>query len=146
MLIQIDLAPDPSLLAIMVIFWLNYIVVRKFFLQPVNEVIESRDTEIRSADKLYEESLARFNEATSKMEQEIHAAKREASQVREKARAEAGTQRQGMIERTSGEAKQIVAEADTRLSADVSEARETIIRESESLARLAAERILGRAV
>lgn len=146
MLIQINLAPDPSLLAIIVIFLLNYLVVRKFFLEPVNNVLEARETETRTADKLYEESLSRFNEATAKMEQEIHAAKREASQLRERARAEAGTQRHGMIEKTAGEAKQIVAEADARLSTDVKEAREKIVRESESLARLAAERILGRTV
>lgn len=146
MLIQIDLAPDPSLLAIIVIFLLNYLVVRKFFLEPVNNVLEARETETRTADRLYEESLGRFNEATSKMEQEIHSAKREAAQVRERARAEAATQRQAMVEKTSGEAKQIVAAADESLSRDVKDAREKIVRESESLARLAAERILGRAV
>ena len=51
-----------------------------------------------------------------------------------------------MIEKTQNEAKQIVSEADEKLSADVEAAREKIVRESESLAKLAAERILGRAV
>ena len=36
---QINLTPDLSLLAIMVIFIINYMVVRKFFLQPINEVL-----------------------------------------------------------------------------------------------------------
>ena len=50
---QINLAPDLSLLAIMVIFIMNYFVVRKFFLQPINEVLEARETETKSAEKLY---------------------------------------------------------------------------------------------
>ena len=143
---QIDLTPDLSLLAIMVIFIMNYLVVRKFFLRPINEVLEARETEIRTAEKLYEDALARFTDATNQMEAQLHVAKRDAAQVRDRFRGEAAAYRQQMIERTSTEGKQIVAEADDKLAADVTKAREQIVRESESLARLAASRILGRAV
>jgi F-type H+-transporting ATPase subunit b len=143
---QISLTPDYSLLAILVIFIINYLVVRAFFLKPVNEVLEARETDTKSAEKLYEDALARFNDATAQMEAQVHSAKREAAQVRDKFRGEAGAQRQQMIERTQGEAKQIVAEADTKLTGDVEAAREKIVRDSDELARLAAARILGRTV
>lgn len=143
---QINLAPDPSLLAIMVIFILNYMVVRKFFLQPINEVLDARESETRSAEKLYEDALARFNEATARTEAELHAAKREASQLRDRYRGEAAAYRQQVVDKTNADARQIVSEADASLSRDVAVAREQIVRESESLARLAAERILGRPV
>lgn len=143
---QINLVPDPSLLAIVVIFFLNYLVVRRFFLQPINDIMEARATESETAERLYEDSLSRFNEATSQMEEQIHAAKREAMQVRERYRAEAAAHRATTVERTHAEAKGIVVAADKTLTGDVAEAREKIKRESESLARLAAERILGRAV
>ena len=143
---QIKLAPDLSLLAIMVIFILNYLVVRKFFLRPINEVLEARETETKTAEQLYEDALARFNEATAQTEAQLHAAKREAAQLRDKYRGEAGVYRQQVVDRTSAEGRQIVADADEKLSADVAEARAKIVTESESLARLAAERILGRAV
>ena len=143
---QINLAPDLSLLAIMVIFILNYLVVRTFFLKPINEVLEARATETRSAEQLYEEALGRFNEATAKMEVQLHSAKREAAQVRDRFRGEAGVYRQQMVEKTNEEAKHIVGEADTKLKGDVAVARETIVRDADSLARTAAERILGRAV
>ena len=143
---QINLAPDPSLLAIMVIFLLNYLVVRRFFLQPVNEVLEARETETRTGEKLYADALARFNEATAEMEVQLHAAKREAGQLREKFRGEAAAFRQQVIEATSGEARQLVDEADGKLRGDVDVARNLIARESDALARLAAEKILGRTV
>src|SRR5688572_6832026 len=143
---QINLMPDYSLLAIMVIFIMNYLVVRAFFLKPINTVLEARETDIRSAEKLLEASLERFKDATDQMETQLHAAKREAAQLRDRFRGEAGAQRQQMIERTSGDAKQIVSEADHKLSQEVATAREKIVTDSESLARLAAERILGRAV
>jgi F-type H+-transporting ATPase subunit b len=143
---QIDLKPDLSLLAIMVIFIMNYWIVRKFFLQPVNEVLESRETETKSAEKLYEDALARFNEATSQTEAQLHAAKREAAQVRERFRGEAGAYRQQLVEKTNTEARGFIAEADQKLSGDVAAARATIVTEADALARLAAERILGRAV
>ena len=143
---QISIKPDFSLLAIMVIFILNYLVVRMFFLKPVNAVLEARETETRSAEKMYEEALTRFQEATAQTEAQLHAAKREAAQVRDRFRGEASAYRQQVVERTTGEGRAIVAEADEKLGQDVAVARESIVRDSESLARLAAERILGRAV
>ena len=140
------LAPDWSLLAIVAIFILNYFVVRKFFFQPVNAVLEERARETKSAEQIYEDSLARFNDATSKMEEQLHIAKREAGNLRDRFRAEAGAYRQDVVSRTQGEAQQYVTTGTTALNADVKEARETIVRDAESLARLAAERILGRAV
>ena len=143
---QINLMPDVSLLAIIAIFLLNYLVVKKFFLQPVNAVLEARAAEQKSAEQLYEDALARFNEAAARMETQLHTAKREAASVRDKARGEAAAFRQQLVERTQAEGKEIVSQADASLTKDVAAARESISRDAESLARLAAERILGRAV
>jgi F0F1-type ATP synthase membrane subunit b/b' len=143
---QMNLTPDLSLLAIMVIFIMNYLVVRKFFLQPIDGILDARETETRSAEKVYEDALARFSEATAQTEAQLHAAKREASQLRDRFRGEASAYRQQVLDRTNGESRQIIGQADEQLSRDVAVARETIVRESESLARLTAERILGRAV
>lgn len=143
---QINLAPDPSLLAIMVIFILNYMVVRRFFLQPVNEVLDAREAETRSAEKLHDEALARLNEATAQTEAQLHAAKREAAQLRERLRAEAAAHRQQVVDKTTTEARAIVTDADAKLSQDVAAARATIDRDADELAKLAATRILGRAV
>jgi F-type H+-transporting ATPase subunit b len=143
---QINLTPDLSLLAIVVIFFLNYLVVRRFFFKPITEIMESRESESATAESLYNEAMARFEEATSRTEAQLHAAKRDAAAVREKFRAEAAAHRQQVIERTQAEAKKLVGEADARLQGDVSEARGKIARDAESLAKLAAERILGRPV
>ena len=143
---QINLVPDPSLLAIVVIFFLNYLVVRRFFLKPINDIVEARETEQAAAQRLYEESMARFNEATAQVEDRLQTAKRDAAQVRDRYRAEAAAHRTATVERTQGEARKIVDQAESKLSTDVTQAKEKIKRDSESLARLAAERILGRAV
>lgn len=143
---QIKLAPDLSLLAIMVIFILNYLVVRRFFLHPINQVIEERETETRTAEQLYEEAMGRFNEATTEIESQLHTARRDASGIRDRYRAEAGTHRAQVLKRMQGEARTIVDQAETKLTAEVKTARQTIATDSESLARLAAERILGRSV
>jgi len=143
---QISLTPDYSLLAIMVIFIINYFVVSKFFIRPINEVLVARENETRSANEVYEQSMSRFSEATSRMEEQLHAAKREAATLRERFRAEAAAHRASVVEKTTGEAKGIVSEADASLTQATQEAREKIARESESLARMAAERILGRPV
>jgi F0F1-type ATP synthase membrane subunit b/b' len=143
---QINLTPDYSLLAIMVIFILNYLIVRKFFLQPINQVIEARDSEVRSASEIYEQSMARFNEATTQMEEKLHAARHAAADVRDGFRREAAAFRASIVSKTHDDANGIVSDADQKLTQDVAAAREKIVSESEALARLAAERILGRPV
>jgi F0F1-type ATP synthase membrane subunit b/b' len=143
---QINLFPDLSLFAVMAIFILNYFVVRKFFLEPINRVMEEREHETKTADELYEGAMARFNEATANVEERLHIAKRDAANVREHFRGEAGAHRATMIEKTRAEAEKFLGEADTKLKDDVTTARERIVTESEALAHLAAERILGRAV
>ena len=143
---QISLTPDYSLFAIMVIFIINYFVARKFFLRPINEVLEQRAEETRTANEIYEQSMARFSEATARMEEQLHVAKREAAALRERFRADAAAHRASVVEQTGAEAKGIVSDADASLGRATQEAREKIKRESEALARLAAERILGRPV
>lgn len=143
---QINILPDWSLLVIAVIFLFNYLIIRNFFLKPVNRILEARETEIGSAQKKYEEALARFNQATTEMEARLHQARREGSNARERRRSEAVAHRSGVIERTRKEAERVVSEAGARLQSEVAQARQRIVTESESLARLAAERILGRRV
>ena len=143
---QINLMPDYSLLAIMAIFIVNYLIVRVFFLKPINAILESREQETKSADELYEAALARFNEATAQMENQLHGARREAAQVRDRHRGEAAARRQELVDRAAAEGKQIVSEADQSLTRDVAAARETITRDADGLARIAAQRILGRAI
>ena len=143
---QINLVPDLSLLAVMAIFLATYFVVSRFFVRPIAAVLDAREGETRSALEIYETAMARFNEATAKMEERLHIAKREAGEVRERFRAEAGAHRAALLEKTNTEAEKIISEADAQLGRDVAAARERIVRESDALARLAAERILGRPV
>jgi F0F1-type ATP synthase membrane subunit b/b' len=143
---QISLTPDYSLLAIMVIFILNYVIVSRFFLRPINDVIEAREGEVRSANEVYEASMARFNEATSRVEEKLHIARREAADVRDRFRKEAAAYRATVVEKTHADAGAIVGDADARLKVDVAAARDKIATESDALARMAAERILGRPV
>lgn len=143
---QIDLVPDFSLVVIAIIFLLNYLVVRTFLFKPINRILTERDDEISSAQRRHEEALTRHNAAIAQIEAKLHHARREGSTAREKRRAEAVQHRAGLIERTRREAERIFAEASQRLSGEVAAAREKIVRDSEMLARLAAERIVGRKI
>ena len=143
---QINLMPDLSLLVVMAIFIAEYFVVKHFFLKPINDVLESRESETRTAQEHYEQALARFQEGTARIEQRLHEAKRDASQLRDRFRAEAGAHRTSLIDRTSGEARKLVDEAEAQLARASADARAKLERDTDALARLAAEKILGRAV
>jgi F-type H+-transporting ATPase subunit b len=145
-LMQINLTPDWSVVAIIAIFLANYFVVRRFFIKPVTEVLDWRQSEIASAERLYEESLQRFNAATSEVETRIHAAKREGAQEREARRGEALAYRDQLVTRVRGEAETLSQSARQQLESDTVTARAQIVRDSENLAHLAAEKILGRKI
>lgn len=143
---QIKLVPDLSLFVVLAIFIVNYFVVSRFFVRPINAVLDEREHDARTSQEVFEAAMAKFNEATTRMEERLHVAKREAGAVRERFRAEAAAYRNSVIEKTSTEADSFVDEAESSLTKDVNVARDKIVRDSESLARLAAERILGRPV
>jgi F-type H+-transporting ATPase subunit b len=141
---QINLTPDITLPVIMLIFLANYFVVRKYFLKPVNDILVARETEIRSADKMYEDSLASFNAAAEEIETRLQRARREGSSLREEHRQEASLKRASLIERTRAEADGIARDAGRQLDELVTAARTQIATDSDRLAREAAERIVGR--
>lgn len=141
---MINLTPDSSLLVIIAIFIVNYLIVKKWLVEPVNGVLESRESRVREADQKHEEALTRLHAATEDIEARLMQAKREASDVRERYRREAGSRREELVRKTRAEADALVGDAMSRLDKEVAEARESIKKESEQLAQLAAEQILGR--
>lgn len=143
---QINLTPDWSVLAIIVIFLVNYLVVRRFLVAPVSGVLAWRESEIVGSEKKYEESLRNFQTATSEIEEKLHSAKRQGAELRESLRGEANAHREQAIARVRSEAGAITKDAQSRLDKDTAAARDQIVRDSESLARLAAEKILGRSL
>jgi F0F1-type ATP synthase membrane subunit b/b' len=142
----INLTPDKSLIAIMVIFFLEYLVLRRFFFQPLNRVMTEREQDVRDAATRHEDALARFNEATREMEARIGQAKKQGSEYREALRAEAAKQRADAVDKTRKDAAAIVGSASAELESAVTAARQKIDGDVSALARLAVERIVGRAL
>lgn len=137
---------DKSLIALMVIFILEYLVVKHFFLQPLNKVMGEREKDVRDAAVRHEEALARFNEAAREMEDRLGQAKKQGSELRESIKAEAAKQRAEAVEKTRQEAGSIVGTASAELAAAVTSARQKIDTEVVALARLAVQKIVGRAL
>ncbi len=137
---------DKSLIALMVIFFLEYLVVKHFFLQPLNKVMSEREKDVRDAAARHEDALARFNEAAREMEARLGQAKKQGSELRESLKAEAAKHRAEAVDGTRQEADRIVGNASAELGSAVTSARQKIDGEISALARLAVERIVGRAL
>lgn len=137
---------DESLIVLMVIFFLEYLVVRNFFLQPLNKVMGERDKDVRDAATRHEDALAKFNEAAREMEAQLGQAKKQGAELREALKAEAAKHRAEVVDRTKKEADGIVGSASAELASAVTSARHKIDGEVSALARYAVERIVGRAL
>ena len=141
---QINLTPDPSLLAIMVIFLLNYLIVKKFFLQPINEILERRAERSRTADSAYEKAMEQLDAATQDIDQKLQVTRRQAAEIRDRHRNEAAAYRQSLIDQANAETRRKLNEAVGKIEDEVTSAKKDIEQSSEQLARLAAQELLGR--
>ena len=136
--------PDLSLFFVMVCFWMTLWLVQRFLIRPVGAVADERQRRLDDAQQEWavknEEHLA----AVARVEDELGEAAREAGRVRAEARQAAMNERQkGLADVRVRADERLVAVLDG-LENDAEAARTELRQQAEDLARLLADRLLGR--
>ena len=128
------------------LFLALFVVLKRLWFGPVATILHER--EHRSAGALAEARTiqARAEELRAQHAQSLEAVRAEARrEVQELWRAAEGEQ-QRLIESAQAEADQALAEARARIASDVATARQELETQVKSIARQAAQAVLGRAV
>lgn len=137
-------APDVTLLYVLFAFLVSYAILKRFLFRPLSAILEARESEEKTAAKLYAESLEAMEKAVAEAEARLSLARREALKDRESLRGE-GRER---LEKALGLARTAATASIEGASADIGE--EARRRASElperarALARTLAEKVLGR--
>ncbi|HEV8268592.1 MAG TPA: hypothetical protein VGR00_10175 [Thermoanaerobaculia bacterium] len=138
--------PDLSLLAVMVLFWATFFVLKTFLFRPLGDILRERDEAAARATQALETALAREREALQTIDQKMTEARRAALALHESVRAEAATARQSALDAARDGARRTVAAGDEKLSAEVAAARRDLEGAAKSTAQEIAGLALGRKV
>ncbi len=137
-------APDVTFLYVVLAFMASYAILKRYLFVPLSAILDQRESEARSAEKVHAESLAELEKTVARAESELARARGEALALREKLRGEG----RGLWERKMEEAKAAAQAALNRGTEEIGVAAQKsaagLPRAARELARVLAEKILGR--
>jgi F-type H+-transporting ATPase subunit b len=136
----------PTLIIIMICFWVTFVIIDKFLLKPIGKVLEERKQRIDGAQKEWESKHEDYLSTTKRIESEIEEAAREAANIRSGHRDAAQAKRQEKLEKARAEAADQLDGALQELEADAAKAREELRQQAQELARILAGHLLEREV
>jgi len=130
------------LVLVLVVSWL----LNRWLFQPILGVLAGRQARIDQAAGAQDEMLARIDELSRRQAERIAAARREAVERVEAAKAAAEGRRAEEIGRAREQAEHRVGEAQARLEKAATAAESTLKQDVKDLSRRIAARVLGREV
>jgi len=138
--------PDLSLFLVVLIFWATYVVLRKFLLSPLGDVLAERERRVEESRLASENALERQREVAADLDRRMTEARRETLAHREAVRAAAAERRQAILDEAREKARVAAVEAQARLEREVLSAREQLGAEAREIAGEIASYALGRKV
>lgn len=136
--------PDLSVVWVIAFVLLLTVILDRLLLRPVTRVMRERESAIRSARDLAEQSQARAQAAIDEFDAKTRGARAEVYRQMDEKRRAALASRAELIAGTRQEIERSVDEASRRLSAQATAARGQLERDADALATTIVERVLGR--
>ena len=109
--------PDLSLLAIMVVFWATYAVLRAFVFTPLGKILRDREDSAAASAAALDAAVAREKETLAAVDLKLTEARRAAMSAREAARQEASARRQAVLDEAREKSRAAAAEFQKKLEA-----------------------------
>jgi len=143
----IDLIPNPWVLFLLIAAFAVLIVpMDRLLFRPLFRVLDERAERIEGARKRAGELEAEADALLERYEGEVARTREEAARERRERAAKAREEELAATGEARGEAEERLEQARREVDEALEKARRDLRRESEALARLAAERVLGRAL
>lgn len=137
-------APDVTLVYVVVCFLISYAILTRFLFRPLSRILEQREEEERMAAQIHSESLAELQKTIARAEQQLSLARREALKERETLRADGRTHFERKLAEARAAAGTTIEAARRQIEADSARSSAELPSRAAALARLLAEKVLGR--
>ena len=136
--------PDLSVVWVIVFVLTLSVILDRLLLRPTTRVMQEREGAIRSARELAEASRARAQAAADEFEAKTRAARGDVYRQMDEKRRAALDRRASLVADTRREVEQSLHDAAQRLHKQAAAARAQLERDSDTLATIIVERVLGR--
>ncbi len=136
----------PSLLMIMICFWVSFFLVDRYLLKPISGILQERKKRIDGAHKEWESKNQEYLSATERLESEMQDAAREAAGIRAEFRQQAESKRQEALDHARTKASERLDKALEELAGDAAKARQDLRQQAQELAQVFAAHLLEREV
>ena len=136
--------PDLSVVWVIVFVLTLSVILDRLLLRPTTRVMQEREGAIRSARELAEASRARAQAAADEFEAKTRAARVDVYRQMEEKRRAALERRASLVADTRREVEQSLRDAAQRVQKQAAAARAQLERDSDTLATIIVERVLGR--
>lgn len=128
------MALDLSVVLVVFMVWALYFVLKKSFFDPVNEILETRETAIHGSQREARERLAEAEQKSKAYADALKAARLESYRQQEAFRTEAMKQRAQILTQGQEQARQVVSSARQEIQLQLVEARQTLETEVNDIA------------
>jgi F-type H+-transporting ATPase subunit b len=135
---------DVTALYIVVVFLLCAWVLNRFLFAPLSAILDGRSQRASAAAKNHSESVAALARTVAQAEEKLAQARREALKVRESLRGEGAAELSKRLEEARAASEAVVRKAVREIEAGAAASSRDLPRNTRSLARALAEKILGR--
>lgn len=136
--------PDVTAIYVIICFTIAYAILKRYLFGPLGAILDERDREEREAAALHADTLVRLQKAMAEAEEGLSLARREALKMRENLRAEGRSRLEARLAEATAAAAASVESASHQIQ-ELSRGLGGSLRVgSETLARVLAEKVLGR--
>jgi F-type H+-transporting ATPase subunit b len=139
-------APDITFVYVVVAFIASLAILKRFLFVPLTAILEEREREAATAEKVHADSLAEVEKSIARAEAELAKARGEALAIREKLRGEGHAQWERRLAEAQAASGASLDRATDEIGAAAQKASEELPRSARALARALAEKILGRKI
>ena len=135
---------DISIIPMMIIFWLAYVILDRNIFKPIFSVLQTREETAARADTRFTEAEKDLAAVREEWEDRLHATREELRGEREELRARLAENRAEAVAKARADAEAKLAKAGEELDREREDAAKTLKDYAETMAKLMAEKILGR--
>lgn len=137
-------APDITFVYVVIAFIATFAILKRFLFLPLTAILDEREREASSAEKVHAESLSELQATIARAEAQLAKARGEALVVREKLRGEGRAVWERRLEEAHSGAESTLNRATDEIDASAKASAGELPRRARELARQLAEKILGR--
>ncbi|HYK40791.1 MAG TPA: hypothetical protein VE007_00270 [Thermoanaerobaculia bacterium] len=139
-------APDITFVYVVVAFIASLFILKRYLFVPLSAILEEREREAASAEKVHSESLLEMQRTIARAEAELARARGEALAIREKLRGEGHLQWERKLAEAQASSNAALDRASDEIGAAAKKSAAELPSRARDLARGLAEKILGRKI